>query len=575
MEEEEKEFTIEERLIYNNNKLVADKIRKTLLNIRNVPGLSSKRWIWELIQNAKDARNNFGKVEIKIELNEDSLIFLHNASYFTIDNVLGILQQVSSKDSKNTDDQTGKFGTGFIGTHLLSSKVNIKGVVFYKNSYKRFKIFLDRTADSSEVLLKEVHNSIIKFLDNMNNNDSEYEPIKIYEQKQTDFDTSFEYLFDNDSQNSLKIAQEGLDDLINTAPATLSNQYKKISSITIIDNIKKKITKSSNTYEKLEDDDDKGAEIGLNKVLITEDDIEKKDELTINEKYLYSYKTKECRLLYQVEKKNETFEVVEKLEEQPIIYRDFPLIGSHKFHFPFFIDGFQFNPLETRNGLYLNGEVNKEATDNRFIIEKAIQNAINFTDWLLEQNINKRYLLAKTNIPEPPQRYDNIAINWFIGQQKIWRKNLLEKKLLKNKYGSYVVLKKLKMPIFKGKFNKRFFDLLSELNITEGIIPIKEEAKLWFDILENDPLKEVYDINENTWDFNYSFTEKNLVIKINDFGSLKNLESKMSTDSKTILDWLNKLYDFLMNNNCKNYLFQYNLIPNKKGQFKKINFGNI
>ena len=239
MEEEEKEFTIEERLIYNNNKLVADKIRKTLLNIRNVPGLSSKRWIWELIQNAKDARNNFGKVEIKIELNEDSLIFLHNASYFTIDNVLGILQQVSSKDSKNTDDQTGKFGTGFIGTHLLSSKVNIKGVVFYKNSYKRFKIFLDRTADSSEVLLKEVHNSIIKFLDNMNNNDSEYEPIKIYEQKQTDFDTSFEYLFDNDSQNSLKIAQEGLDDLINTAPATLSNQYKKISSITIIDNIKK------------------------------------------------------------------------------------------------------------------------------------------------------------------------------------------------------------------------------------------------------------------------------------------------------------------------------------------------
>ena len=77
----EKEDTIDEidkRIIYNNNKLVADKIRKTLLNIRNVPGISAKRWIWELIQNAKDVPNKFGRVEIKIELNKDSLIFSHN-----------------------------------------------------------------------------------------------------------------------------------------------------------------------------------------------------------------------------------------------------------------------------------------------------------------------------------------------------------------------------------------------------------------------------------------------------------------------------------------------------------------
>ena len=37
------EVSIEDRLIFNNNKLIADKIRKTLLNIRNVPGISAKR----------------------------------------------------------------------------------------------------------------------------------------------------------------------------------------------------------------------------------------------------------------------------------------------------------------------------------------------------------------------------------------------------------------------------------------------------------------------------------------------------------------------------------------------------
>ena len=35
-----------------------------------------------------------------------------NGEPFKIDDVLGILQQVSSKDSLNSGDQTGKFGTG-------------------------------------------------------------------------------------------------------------------------------------------------------------------------------------------------------------------------------------------------------------------------------------------------------------------------------------------------------------------------------------------------------------------------------------------------------------------------------
>ena len=570
----EEENTIKAKLIYNNNKLVADKIRKTLLNIRNVPGISAKRWIWELIQNAKDVPNVFIRVDIKIEIKKESLTFSHNGAFFTIDDILGILQQVSSKDSNNEGEQTGKFGTGFIGTHLLSGKVNIKGVVYYNNAYKRFKIYLDRTAESSEALQKEVHNSILKFTNNMeHNSNSEYEYMKVYNQEQEEdpFDTKFEYLFEN--ANSLKIAQEGLDDLINTAPVTLCTQHKKISSIKIIDNIKNQITTYSHKYEKLEEEN--GAEIGLNTIEIK---VEKnKKKTTKEEKYFYSYKTEKCRLLYQVKKKkDDSFEVVERVKGQPILYRDFPLIGSEKFHFPFFLDGFKFNPLETRNGLFLNGELNKEAKENREIIEEAIKSSINFTNWLLGQNINKRYFLAKTQIPEPPQNYDKIAIEWFIEAQKKWRKELINMKLVRSKKGNYNKLSLLKMPIIQGKFNENFFDLLSELNITGGILPDKNEAKLWYDILETDPLKEVYKITENTWGFDYTFTEIDLVKKINDFGSIQEMANNMSTDIQTIVDWLNKLYDFLNKNNVMNFLYQYNLVPNKNGKFKKINeiYGN-
>jgi hypothetical protein len=234
------------------------------------------------------------------------------------------------------------------------------------------------------------------------------------------------------------------------------------------------------------------------------------------------------------------------------------------------VDGFQFNPLETRNGLYLNGNLNNEAKENRKIIEHAIENSIEFTNWLLSENIDKRYLLAKTNIPEPPQKYDSIAIEWFIQQQKKWREKLREFRLLKNKNGNYNKLRTLKLPIFKDKFNSDFFELIDELNITNGIIPVKEEAKIWYDIIKTDPLKEVYEINEDTWNFDYTFSEDNLLQKINDLNSIRSLASEMNVETNTIINWLNKLYSFLKDNNCMDFFYKYSIIPNRNGVFKNI-----
>ena len=76
-----------------------------------------------------------------------------------------------------------------------------------------------------------------------------------------------------------------------------------------------------------------------------------------------------------------------------------------------------------RNGLYLNWIINKEAIENRKIIENEIESSIKLTKWLLKQGIDKRYLLAKTNIPEPCIKYDEYAIKWFIENQKNGGKN--------------------------------------------------------------------------------------------------------------------------------------------------------
>ena len=96
------------QIMKNTYKLTADKIRTILQSIKNNPNISSKRLFWELIQNATDVKYEKEKISIQIILSKDKLLFKHNGKYFTLKDILGLFQQVSSKDSQNLEGQTGK-----------------------------------------------------------------------------------------------------------------------------------------------------------------------------------------------------------------------------------------------------------------------------------------------------------------------------------------------------------------------------------------------------------------------------------------------------------------------------------
>src|SRR5690606_29513593 len=82
---------------------------------------------------------------------EDSYIaFKHNGKPFTADNIRFLIEQISSKDRDKNDEgkpkTTGKFGTGFLTTHLLSEKVLVKGVAKEPElDYRKFELELDRS----------------------------------------------------------------------------------------------------------------------------------------------------------------------------------------------------------------------------------------------------------------------------------------------------------------------------------------------------------------------------------------------------------------------------------------------
>ena len=79
---------ITELIKKNNYKLISDKIIRILKTIKNDPDISSKRWVWELMQNATDVKYDNEKISVQIILDENLLVFKHNGKYFKLNHIL-------------------------------------------------------------------------------------------------------------------------------------------------------------------------------------------------------------------------------------------------------------------------------------------------------------------------------------------------------------------------------------------------------------------------------------------------------------------------------------------------------
>ncbi len=125
---------------------IATKILQHMDRIRNISDESqARRWVMELLQNARDCAYKDVGVRVRIELLNDKLIFSHSGMPFRIKDVLSIINQVTSKVS--SEETVGQFGTGFMTTFLLSDSVTISSVLKEEGlPYKPFTISMDRSS---------------------------------------------------------------------------------------------------------------------------------------------------------------------------------------------------------------------------------------------------------------------------------------------------------------------------------------------------------------------------------------------------------------------------------------------
>ncbi|KAA9338438.1 hypothetical protein F0P96_06290 [Hymenobacter busanensis] len=547
---------VQKSIIRNNYKLTADKIIQILKNLRNNAHLSNRRWVWELMQNAKDVTNAFGRVTIEIRLTPESLSFRHNGDPFHVENITGLIQQVSSKASDSSDEEvTGKFGTGFISTHLLADVIEVGGVVKRANDqHRQFKLILDRSGTTSEALLSSISESLDRII-YLDHNEDEFPLLPTYAQDRTEADLHTEFCYVLQEEENHEAARAGIADLVHTLPGTLLN----------IPNLKiKKVRVSlpdgdTHTYQVTKDrSEDRIAWYTVS--------THSAKQGSIYYRHYVAYETEELRLLAEVED-FESLTLVPPTGEQPMLYRDFPLIGSEKFHFPFALNGFEFFPTEPRDSIFLNGK-GEEPTQNRALLEAAQVAALEFTAWLLEHNARNRFVLANTRIPEVNPSFDATTTAWYKALQTTWRKALLELPLVETEDRVPAVLATVRIPRLRANAKQEDNEALWELAagfLGKDAVPRRELLTPWIKALgiEEEMLSWGKLLHLGLEDLLRLVAEKKTL------AALPMSEREGGSEEAAIV-WLNELYAYLAEQKQLDLLKTYAAVPNQHGELRPL-----
>jgi hypothetical protein len=131
----------------------ARRIRTRVNEARQNPHPAAIRWPFELLQNALDAGPRAGKKTVAIRMVQEAsrVIFEHNGAPFTSEELAALLSGGSSKEFES-EITTGRYGTGFLVTHVLSENTTISGLLNVGIDDERFVLHLNRAGDEGSIL---------------------------------------------------------------------------------------------------------------------------------------------------------------------------------------------------------------------------------------------------------------------------------------------------------------------------------------------------------------------------------------------------------------------------------------
>jgi hypothetical protein len=285
-----------------------------------------KRWFWELVQNACDYNE---KVKVELEINPEWIIFRHNGKPFNIQQVMNLIRPDSDKDEIKNREVIGQYGSGFVSTHILSTEINVKGILSGKdNKQYSFQFSLNREhLDEKTLIAKSIEGSESQFK----------ESLKVYNPTIEHYTTEFQYRIQSTYSfvKSSETIEAGKSFIEEVLPYVFAFQ-NKLMEVCITEGEKKSIyscSRENNTT-------------AITKVI----------------DYVNDVPQGEAKFCIRIFEHEGVFVALEKQDQNvspypenlPRLFKAYPLIGTEEFPFPCIIHSLDLKPTHERNAIELS-----------------------------------------------------------------------------------------------------------------------------------------------------------------------------------------------------------------------------
>ena len=523
-------------------KMYISNVAKRLRQLNQPSDVDRKRWVWELIQNAKDTiasdptRN---QINVRIEIEGDIVRFRHDGNPFTSDARFGLLYKYS--EDKENSESTGRFGTGFLTTHCLSKVVTIESNM-YSNDEKTelcgFSVTMYRDG--------QIEKELLEGLDKMEESQKYYGDLFEW--------TTFTYHVSTDSGR--RAIQLGIENFYKHITQTMLF-CKELASIELNDN-----GKITNIIRRPIE------EVAPNVMSAI---FEIHGETTSIRRFLYSSYheyNKELSDRYRADREIRIDAAIEVDENNCIVshagntshFCVLPLVGIEtQLEEPIILNSPDFEPDEERQSLLLSGQNWDEEHNNisevginQIIYSKVYSLYDNLVSYLSSNSYGKLYLLA--NGLKKTKEHDKLDEKWY------------SENVIKN-YRDVL----LKYPVVEPYANKELKKLADCIFVKES----KNENEVFSLLTSLYPDKLIKDNLE--WS---QFVWKEGLDIWNTEDLCKNIEGKNNWNNITleegvaVTDWYNKFLTHVQTYD-ERYLKNYALLPNMNGELKKIDAENF
>lgn len=525
------------------------KVSGRLRRLKNPDFNDKKRWIWELLQNAKDsiAKSDRLAVDVEVEIHDDIVRFRHNGEAFSPKAMNSLIWQKSG-DKRGVDGSSGRFGTGFLTTHTLSETVSIQSNLKDANG----RVFgveftLHRDGDTDDELREGIEETLKS---------------RKYAPDQPNVWTEFTYALKTEVNKDC--ARAGLKSLEENIFLNLAFT-PEINSIKIIKDGQVRCIKRKGNYpltKKISRLDFSNSLNGVEVEIVSIATV----SLHANSKML-SDKFKKDRtvsLSAAIGIDTSAKRVIGLSEHNPPLFCVFPLIGSEEFSFPVVLNSIDFEPEPERAHLLLDGDIYGEnhvitvSGINKVLINHGILLYHHLLNYFSNEEYKGLHHLAIGGSQMPRQLKDF---------DEKWYKDTIQHKIRE------VILS---LPIVETA------DGMRRINDENGSIyfPTSEDNVLqdviWdmaFDIMPNSlPLKDICFAWANlAWEEDCQLLSLDVLLaKVAEF-------ERISALPETIVDkviWIDGLLA-IAKENLPNELEKIAIIPTIDGEFRTSNYEDL